>query len=68
MVNAPVNGVVFKILCSVGDKVEPSQTVIILESMKMEIDVKAGVGGTLASIDVAKGQNVEEGNTIFVVN
>ena len=68
VVNAPVNGVVFKILCSVGDKVEPSQTVIILESMKMEIDVKAGVGGTLASIDVAKGQNVEEGNTIFVVN
>ena len=68
VVNAPVNGVVFKILCSVGDKVEPSQTVIILESMKMEIDVKAGVGGTLASIDVAKGQNVEEGNTIFVIN
>ena len=68
VVNAPVNGVVFKILCSVGDKVEPSQTVIILESMKMEIDVKAGVGGTLASIDVVKGQNVEEGNTIFVVN
>ena len=68
VVNAPVNGVVFKILCSVGDKVEPSQTVIILESMKMEIDVKAGVGGTLASIEVAKGQNVEEGNTIFVIN
>ena len=68
VVNAPVNGVVFKILCSVGDKVEPSQTVIILESMKMEIDVKAGVGGTLTSINVTKGQNVEEGNTIFVVS
>ncbi len=68
VVNAPVNGVVFKILCSVGDKVEPSQTVIILESMKMEIDVKAGVSGTLTSINVTKGQNVEEGNTIFVVS
>ncbi len=68
VVNAPVNGVVFKILCSVGDKVEPTQTVIILESMKMEIDVKAGVGGTLTSINVTKGQNVEEGNTIFVVS
>tara|TARA_B100000029_G_scaffold162012_1_gene158003 strand:+ start:5321 stop:7171 length:1851 start_codon:yes stop_codon:yes gene_type:complete len=68
VVNAPVNGVVFKILCSVGDKVEPTQTVIILESMKMEIDVKAGVSGTLTSINVTKGQNVEEGNTIFVVS
>ena len=66
-VDAPVNGVVFKILCSVGEKVEANQTVIVLESMKMEIDVKAGVNGTVKSINVAKGENVEEGDTIFTV-
>ena len=43
------------------------QTVIVLESMKMEIDVKAGVNGTVKSINVAKGENVEEGDTIFTV-
>ncbi len=66
-VNAPVNGVVFKIECSVGDKVTANQTVIVLESMKMEINVKAGLDGTITSINVAMGQNVEEGDTIFII-
>jgi len=66
-VTAPVNAVVFKIQCSVGDKVTTNQTVIVLESMKMEIDVKAGCDGIVASIDVVKGQNVEEGDTIFII-
>ena len=66
-VDAPDNGDVFKILCSVGEKVEANQTVIVLESMKMEIDVTAGVNGTVKSINVAKGENVEEGDTIFTV-
>lgn len=66
-VNAPVNGAVFKIECSVGDKVTANQTVIVLESMKMEINVKAGLDGTITSINVAMGQNVEEGDTIFII-
>jgi pyruvate carboxylase subunit B len=66
-VNAPVNGVVFRIECSVGDKVTANQTVIVLESMKMEINVKAGLDGTITSINVAMGQNVEEGDTIFII-
>ena len=41
---------------------------MVLESMKMEIEVKAGSDGTLASISVAKGQNVEEGQSIFAVS
>ncbi|MDG2006303.1 MAG: biotin attachment protein [Thermodesulfobacteriota bacteirum] len=67
-VTAPVNGVVFKIMCSNGDKVEPDQTVVVLESMKMEIEVKAGVSGIINSITVDQGQNVEEGDTILVVS
>ena len=67
-VGAPVNGVVIKVLSNVGDKVSADQTVMVLESMKMEIEVKAGSDGTLASISVAKGQNVEEGQSIFAVS
>ena len=67
-VTAPVNGVVFKIMCSNGDKVEPDQTVVVLESMKMEIEVKAGVSGIINSITVDQGQNVEEGDIILVIS
>ncbi|MBT3445827.1 biotin attachment protein [bacterium] len=65
---APINGVVFKILCSPGDKVTADQTVVVLESMKMEIDVKAGIDGTVGSINVNKGQNVEEGDGILLIS
>ena len=66
-VKAPVNGVVVKIISNIGDKVSAEQTVLILESMKMEIEVKAGNDGSVASIDVTKGQNVEEGQAIFTL-
>ena len=65
---APVNGVVFKILCSPGDKVTPDQTVMVLESMKMEIEVKAGVSGSVIEIQVNQGENVEEGDVIINVS
>ena len=55
-------------MCSNGDKVEPDQTVIVLESMKMEIEVKAGVSGIINSITVDQGQNVEEGDIILVIS
>ena len=58
----------FKALCSIGDSVEPDQTVMVLESMKMEIEVKAGVSGKVNAITVDQGQNVEEGETILLVS
>ena len=67
-VPAPVNGNVIKVLCSIGDNVEPDQTVMVLESMKMEIEVKAGVSGKVNAITVDQGQNVEEGETILLVS
>jgi biotin carboxyl carrier protein len=36
--------------------------------MKMEIDVKAGIDGTVGSINVNKGQNVEEGDGILLIS
>ena len=64
---APVNGVVVKIVANPGDSVSADQTVMILESMKMEIEVKAGSDGKLSSVNITKGQNVEEGQPIFTL-
>lgn len=65
--NADVTGAVWKITASVGDELEEGATVMILESMKMEIPVIAEDGGTLAEILVEEGQPVVEGQPVAVV-
>jgi pyruvate carboxylase subunit B len=67
-VGASVNGNVWKILVSVGDKVEKGQVISILEAMKMEIDIEAPVSGTISSIAVKPNDAVEEGQTIAVIS
>ena len=66
-VGASVNGNVWKILVSVGDKVEKGQVVSILEAMKMEIDIEAPCSGTVSAISVKPNDAVEEGQTIVVI-
>ena len=48
--------------------VKAGDSVIILESMKMEIPVVAPQDGTIASIDVAEGASVENGDTLATMN
>jgi biotin carboxyl carrier protein len=64
---ADVTGSVWKIVASSGQVLQPGDTVMILESMKMEIPVIAEDGGTLAELRVAEGQPVSEGQTLAVV-
>ena len=54
-VTASVPGKVVKVAASVGQAVKAGDSVVILESMKMEIPVVAPQDGTIASIDVAEG-------------
>jgi pyruvate carboxylase subunit B len=63
-VNAPLNGSVFKVLCKAGDSVSQDQTILILEAMKMEIEVKAPSDGVISSISVNVGDAVEEGQVL----
>jgi acetyl-CoA carboxylase biotin carboxyl carrier protein len=67
-VEAQITGNVWKIEKAVGDAVEEGETLIILESMKMEIPVEAPCGGTLAEIRVSEGQSVEEGAVLVVIS
>jgi acetyl-CoA carboxylase biotin carboxyl carrier protein len=60
-VRAHIAGTVWKIEVAVGDAVTEGQTVVILESMKMEMPVEATGAGKVAAIKVSQGQAVEEG-------
>ena len=66
-VKAHITGTVWKIEVKVGDTVEEGQTVVILESMKMEMPVEAPSAGKVASIAVAEAQAVDEGQTLLVL-
>lgn len=58
---------VWKVVVSEGDTVEDGDTLVILESMKMEIPVIAEDSGTVASLKVAEGDVIQEGDLIAVI-
>mgnify|MGYP001241019898 FL=1 len=66
-VASPLPGSVFSIKVAVGDQVNEGDVVIILESMKMETEVRASTGGSIKSIQVQEGQNVKTGDTLLVI-
>jgi len=63
-VKTEVTGSVWKIVTQVGQKLAPGETIMILESMKMEIPVIAEDGGTLTELNVAEGESVNEGQVV----
>jgi acetyl-CoA carboxylase biotin carboxyl carrier protein len=60
-VKAHITGTVWKIEVKVGDVVAEGQTVVVLESMKMEMPVESPSAGTVAVVLVKEGDAVEEG-------
>ncbi len=58
---------VWKVVVAEGDQVEDGDTLVILESMKMEIPVLAEEAGTVASLKVAEGDVIQEGDLIAVI-
>ena len=67
-VTASVPGKVVKAAASVGQAVKAGDPIVILEAMKMEIPVVAPQDGTVASIDVAAGAAVENGDVLATMN
>jgi len=59
---------VWKVVASQGDAVAEGDTIVILESMKMEIPVLAESAGTLSELSVSEGQVVQEGDIIAVID
>ncbi len=59
---------VWKVVATEGDQIEDGDTLVILESMKMEIPVLAEGAGTLAKLHVAEGDVVQEGDLIATIS
>jgi acetyl-CoA carboxylase biotin carboxyl carrier protein len=59
---------VWKVVAAEGDTVADGDTLVILESMKMEIPVLAESPGTLTRLAVAEGDVVQEGDLIAVID
>jgi acetyl-CoA carboxylase biotin carboxyl carrier protein len=66
-VEAHITGTVWKIECEVGQEVAEGDTLVILESMKMEMPVEAEDEGTVRQIVCQEGQSVSEGDTLVVL-
>ena len=67
-VEAHITGTVWKIEVAVGDSVDEGDTVVILESMKMEMPVEAEDAGTVKEIRCTEGQAVSEGDILVVLD
>src|ERR687888_26752 len=66
-IEAHITGTVWKIEVSPGDSVDEGDTVVILESMKMEMPVEAEDSGVVKEIRVEEGESVNEGDTLVVL-
>lgn len=62
-----VTGTVWKLERQTGDSVNQGDTILIIESMKMEIPIDAPAAGKLQQLLVAEGESVTEGQVLAVV-
>ena len=68
VIDAKAAGKVFAVEKAAGDAVKKGDTIVVLEVMKMETPVVAPQDGTVASINVAKGDSVEVGAVLATMN
>lgn len=67
-ITSPLPGSVFAMKCKVGDAVSEGDTVMVLESMKMETEVHSPFTGTVNSILVQEGANVQTGDELILIS
>ena len=66
-VEAHITGTVWKIECKVGQEIDEGDTLVILESMKMEMPVESEDEGVVKEIRCEEGQPVSEGDMLVVL-
>ena len=67
VVSAPMPGTVINVLVSVGDDVKKSQTVALLEAMKMENEIFSPVNGKILAVHTSKGASVSTGDLLLSI-
>ena len=66
-VNAPLSGNIWKVLVSPNQQIKEGDTLIILEAMKMETEIKAARPGTVVNVSVKEGDSVTVGQALLSV-
>lgn len=66
-VNAPMVGKILNVVANVGDSVQEDDTIIVMEAMKMEIEIVAPASGTVTEIGVATGDSVDPDTIVAVI-
>jgi acetyl-CoA carboxylase biotin carboxyl carrier protein len=66
-ITSSMAGTVLNVLVELGGEVSVGDTVLMLESMKMEIPVEAETGGKVSEIKVSVGDFVNEGDVLLVI-
>lgn len=67
-VKSDITGSVWRVLKTVGDRVEEEEAVVVVESMKMEIPVSAPEDGVITEIKVEEGDAISEGDVVAVID
>lgn len=67
-VTSPMPGLIVEVLVSVGDEVAQGDTVIILESMKMQNELKAPCDGVVQAVSCKPGQTVDKGDLLINID
>ncbi|BBY54730.1 biotin/lipoyl-binding carrier protein [Mycobacterium koreense] len=67
-VRAEIVASVLEVVVGEGDRIEVGDTVVLLESMKMEIPVLAEIAGTVTTVSVAVGDVIQAGDLIAVIS
>lgn len=66
-VESIMSGNIWKIEVKVGDRVEVGEVLVILESMKMEVDIEAETSGVISQILYKEGDNIESSDVLVVI-
>ncbi|MFI3253185.1 MAG: biotin/lipoyl-containing protein [Eubacteriales bacterium] len=66
-VASPMPGNVFKMVCSQGQQVSEGDVLLVLEAMKMEIEVNAPTSGVVQSIGTSVGSSVNTGDVLLTI-
>ena len=64
----PVQGTVWKVVTKVGQSIEAGETILIIESMKMEIPVDSLSSGIVSELFVSEGDQVEQDSVVAVID
>lgn len=65
---APMTGSIVELRCAPGDRVEQGQVLLVMESMKMNNELRAPASGTVDQVPATPGQRVRQGDLLVAIN